>query len=187
MYLKLNTVKNILLLITLGLFVSGCTEEGILGFQEDTVVPLQSTAASTDDSITAKGKNKTFHAVLKGENEVPANNSKAIGGATVSISKDETMIHYKITVANIENVKMAHLHMAPAGQNGGVVVWLYQDEDQPSGSAKGVLVEGDIMAGDVVGGLAGDIEALIEAIRSGNIYVNVHTEQIPSGEVRGQL
>ncbi|NNK61375.1 MAG: CHRD domain-containing protein, partial [Flavobacteriaceae bacterium] len=56
-----------------------------------------------------------------------------------------------------------------------------------SGPANGVLAQGVITAEDVVGALAGDLDALIQAIKDGMIYVNVHTEGIPSGELRGQL
>jgi hypothetical protein len=32
-----------------------------------------------------------------------------------------------------------------------------------------------------------DLEDLLEAMRSGNTYVNVHTSQYPGGEIRGQI
>ncbi len=51
----------------------------------------------------------------------------------------------------------------------------------------GIMVEGDITASDVVGALAGDLDGFIEAIRSGNIYINIHTPPNPGGEIRGQL
>lgn len=127
-----------------------------------------------------------FTTSLKGDNEVPANDSKAAGQAIVKISKDETYIEYKLIVANIDNVIMAHFHLAPAGINGGVVTWLFGVAAPPV-DFNGVLAEGIITAEDVVGSIAGDFEALIEAIRAGNIYVNVHTTEYPGGEIRGQL
>jgi hypothetical protein len=50
------------------------------------------------------------------------------------------------------------------------------------------LAEGTITEDDLVGGLAGEsLEVLIEEIKAGNTYVNVHTSQNPGGEVRGQI
>jgi hypothetical protein len=52
----------------------------------------------------------------------------------------------------------------------------------------GVLARGTITEADLVGPLAGQpLSALVEAIRSGNAYVNVHTVDHPAGEIRGQL
>lgn len=51
----------------------------------------------------------------------------------------------------------------------------------------GILAEGDITGVDLVGALAGNLSGFINAIRNGNIYVNVHTTKYPSGELRAQL
>jgi len=51
-----------------------------------------------------------------------------------------------------------------------------------------LLAEGTITASDLVGPLAGQpLSALIEAMRAGNTYVNVHTVQFPAGEIAGQI
>ena len=52
----------------------------------------------------------------------------------------------------------------------------------------GVLVTGTITAADLVGPLAGQqMSALIDAIRAGNTYFNVHTVVHQPGEIRGQI
>ena len=168
-----HTFKCALMAIAL-LFAFGCSTE--------------STTSEFDTVNNRSNNGYQFNASLKGSSEVPANDSKGTGQAIVRISKDQTKIHYKLITANIENVLFAHFHMAPAGSHGGVVATLYfNDQPQPSGPANGVLAEGYIMAEDVSGALAGDLDALIDAIRNGMIYVNVHTTSIPSGELRGQL
>jgi len=137
----------------------------------------------------ASGRN--FVAQLSGAQEVPANASRARGVATFQLSEDGSELAYRLIVANIENVRMAHIHLAPAGANGPVVAWLYPGGPPPQpipGRTQGVLAEGTITAASLVGPLLGqDLQDLIDEVLAGNTYVNVHTDQFPPGEVRGQI
>ncbi|MBZ0177325.1 MAG: PQQ-dependent sugar dehydrogenase, partial [Candidatus Methanoperedens sp.] len=117
--------------------------------------------------------------------------SSAKGNATFELSDNGTRLHYKIMVENIENVSMAHIHLAPAGVDGPVVAWLYP-EVPPAvlipGRFDGLLVEGNITSINLSGPLAGQpLNALLGAMIKGNTYVNVHTNQYPGGEIRGQI
>lgn len=157
----------------------------MMGCSTDTELP-QDQINEVDASAKAAVQ-FNFTTSLKGDNEVPANDSKATGQAIVKISKDETYLEYKLIVANIDDVRMAHFHMAPAGTNGGVVVWLFGPAD-PTIDVNGILAQGVITEADLTGALEGaSFEDLLDAIRTGNIYVNVHTAEFPGGEVRGQL
>jgi hypothetical protein len=126
-----------------------------------------------------------------GSEEVPANSSAAQGQAMFQLSGDGTTLSYKLIVANIENVTQSHIHLAPAGSNGGIVVWLYPSAPPSQlipGRSQGVLAEGEITSANFVGALAGmSMEDLLGHLRSGNAYVNVHTTQFPPGEIRGQV
>lgn len=139
----------------------------------------------------SRGNSPNFATHLSGEEEVPAVETRAQGQATFKLSKDGDSLSYKLIVANIEDVLMAHIHLAPAGANGGVVAWLYPDGPPGiliPGRFNGVLAEGVITADDLVGSLAGeDLDALIAAFENGMAYVNVHTTENPGGEVRGQI
>lgn len=171
----LNITKSIFLTFIIG-FMGCSTDNEVLDQVKE-----------VDASVKSEVK-FNFTTSLKGDNEVPSNDSKAAGTAIVKISRDETYLEYKLIVANIDDVVMSHFHMAPAGTNGGVVVWLFGKEGPaPAGDFNGVLAEGVITEDDVVGALNGDFQALLDAIRAGNIYVNVHTTEFPGGEVRGQL
>jgi len=134
---------------------------------------------------------KNFRAHLDGASEVPPADTRGRGQATFQVDKDGTAIHYKLIVSNIENVTQAHIHRAPAGVNGPVVVWLYPGEPPAQlieGRTDGILAEGVITAANFVGGLVGEpLESLIELMRTGEVYVNVHTSQFPPGEIRGQI
>jgi hypothetical protein len=152
---------------------------------------FQSQQMGNSGSMQAVHMQRNFRTHLKGENEVPAADTDAQGQATFQVSRDGESINYKLIVANIENVRMAHIHLAPAGENGGVVVWLYPDAPPPQlieGRFQGILAEGIFTADDFVGQLEGaTLEDLIEVIKAGNAYVNVHTDQFPGGEIRGQI
>lgn len=140
---------------------------------------------------TAALGNRTFRTHMTGAEEVPANDSAGQGQAIFQLSRDGMSLSYKIITANIENVTMAHIHLAPAGSNGGVVAWLYPSGPPPQlvpGRSDGVLAQGTITAANLVGALAGQpLSALIDAMESGRTYVNVHTSQFPGGEIRGQI
>ena len=86
---------------------------------------------------------------------------------------------------------MAHIHLAPAGENGPVTVWLYPDGPPPQlieGRFNGVLATGTITDDDLVGPLAGmTVADLVQRLENGMGYVNVHTAQNPPGEIRGQI
>jgi hypothetical protein len=160
--------------------------------KRSTLVFIVTLLALTLLTSTALADNShNFTASLKGGEEVPANDSKAQGQAIFKVSKDGESISYKLIVANIENVSMAHIHLAPAGVNGPVVAWLYPDSPPAQlipGRFDGILAEGTLTAANLVGLLAGQsLDALVDEMASGNAYVNVHTSQFPGGEVRGQI
>lgn len=139
----------------------------------------------------SQGPHENFRTHLTGDEEVPAVETQAQGQAMFKLSADGESLDYKLIVANIDNVLMAHIHLAPAGENGDIVVWLYPDAPPPQlieGRTQGVLAEGTITADDLVGPLEGaSMEDLLDEIRAGNTYVNVHTSEFGGGEVRGQI
>ena len=134
---------------------------------------------------------QNFVAHLSGDQEVPARATLATGEAIFQLSKDGTELSYKLIVANLENVQASHIHLAPVGVNGGVVVWLYPSAP-PSllipGTTNGILAQGVITDANLVGSLAGKTVAdLVNELNAGNAYVNAHTPLYPGGEIRGQI
>jgi hypothetical protein len=133
-----------------------------------------------------------FRTHLTGNEEVPPVDTRAQGQAIFQLSKDGTELSFKLIVANIQNVTQAHIHLGAFGVNGPVVVWLYPAGPPAQlipGRFQGVLAEGVITeATTLFGPLAGQsLSDLLDAIRAGNTYVNVHTSQFPPGEIRGQI
>ncbi len=153
-------------------------------------------------AAVALAASRNFGTHLNGGSEVPVRLTNAQGEARFKLAEDGQSLHYKLNIANIENVFMAHLHLGPAGTAGPIVVWLYPSRPpaQPlPGRTQGTLAEGDITAADLIGPLAGQpFSALLSAIEAGNVYVNVHTNDFvdppntgpgdfPGGEIRGRV
>ena len=154
------------------------------------LVAVSATAATTTiaSSSYAQTIPSTFHAILEGDEEVPPVDSDAKGAAIFRTSNDGTELHYRLIVANIEDVTAAHIHLAPRGENGDIVAFLFDPEEPTEGRTNGVLAEGTITSADLVGPLEGStLSELIDEIEAGNTYVNVHTVDHPSGEIRGQI
>jgi len=153
---------------------------------------LETEELISEDAVLKKAEIPlNFRAHLSPDQEVHEVESQATGQAVFQLSKDGTELSYKLIVANIENVTMAHIHLAPAGVNGGVVAWLYPASAPPQlipGTSNGILAEGTITVSSLVGPLAGQpLSALVDAIKEGRTYVNVHTSAYPAGEIRGQI
>ena len=100
--------------------------------------------------------------------------------------KNEANLEYELKLRRISGLTMAHLHLGPAGSNGPVVVTLFQ---LPSAGGSDAKLDGHgyVSKSSLVGPFAGDWDAFMAALVSGQIYVNVHTAANPAGEIRGQL
>ncbi len=126
-----------------------------------------------------------FTATLVGDEEVPPVTSSAKGWAWVKPMEES--VWYKINVTGIDKVTAAHIHNAKSGENGDVVVTLFK-ADSPTGPKDGSLTEGNFTATDLEGPMKGKaLTDLVDAMKNGETYVNVHTEANPKGEIRGQL
>ena len=123
----------------------------------------------------------TLFAVLAGGNEVSPNGQAAAGdpdgqgSATVILHPTTRTLCYGVLVHGIDTPVAAHIHNAPAGRNGPIVVPLTPPAQGNPGNASGCIANLD--------------PALLAAIEQnpGAFYVNVHTAAFPEGAARGQL
>jgi CHRD domain-containing protein len=157
------------------------------------LLPLIWSCGDDDGGVAAPAT--SFTAALSGTNEVPPVTTPATGSATLTVSGAQ--ITYTVNVTNLQNAVVAHIHVAPAGENGPVRLNLCgtgaPEPDCTSGT--GVLATGT--NGTTVGAPAISFDSLLSAMRTGGAYVNVHTNAAgctpgapgcnPGGEIRGQV
>jgi hypothetical protein len=133
--------------------------------------------------------------------EVPVVSSNARG--TFEATLNGNTVNYRLSWSDLESpVTQAHIHVAQTFASGGISVWLCGTGSGPPfagpagtptcpGSTSGTI-EDSFQASDVVGPTtqgvpAGAFEELLGLMRAGLTYANVHSMNVPGGEIRGQI
>lgn len=134
----------------------------------------------------------SFHIQLVGAQQNPPVTTDAFGRADVRLVDNRTAVLFRVTVCNIANVTMAHIHVGASGKNGPVILFLYHMHDPLFSSVHGchMLSSGTLHPSDLIPNAANGINTwtdFVNALLAGNTYVNVHTSVNPAGEIRGQL
>jgi CHRD domain len=128
--------------------------------------------------VPASAQGRPFSTMLTGAAEVPGpGDPDASGTASLTLNEGQGEVCFELSWAGIDGtVVAAHIHAAPAGVAGPVVVPLFT----------GVALAGTDSASGCVSGVSED---LIKDIRHNpeSYYVNIHSTVFPAGAVRGQL
>lgn len=124
--------------------------------------PLGATAALADEVA--------YGAQLSGANESPSNDSPATGSADMRYDTETRELTWTIEYKDLTGPSIgAHIHgSAPPGTNAGVLI-PFQSAQSP------------------IEGSATLTETQAAALADGKLYVNIHTQKHPGGELRGQL
>ena len=141
---------------------------------------------------TLNGSSSQFRARLNGYEETPAVFTTGRGRFNARLR--DGVIEYVLEYAALEGTttSAAHIHFGQRDVAGGVSAFLCGGGDKPPCPPTAGTVSGEIDAADVIGpasqGIApGEFNELVEAMRDGMTYVNVHTNKHPGGEIRGQI
>jgi len=120
----------------------------------------------------AKPGDKTLRAGMTGAKEAPGpGDSDGKGTARIRLNLEDSAVCWNLRVKDIGKATAAHIHRAPRGIAGPVVVPLSPPR---SGSSSGCTTA--------------DAALIMEILANpGNFYVNVHNAEFPAGAVRGQL
>ncbi len=161
-------------------------------------------AALLAGSASATGGKRNFNVYADGFQEVPA----AIfttGSATLRLrdrgNRFEYRFRFRNLIGNIENSVGAHIHFGRPGINGGILAFVCGtnaltgpaqtpvcvSDGQGNGEIRGVISAEDILAVDEQGFPANDLNAFRSAVRARAVYLNVHTDAFPAGEIRGDF
>jgi hypothetical protein len=156
------------------------------------------TMATSDDD-----DRNSFHATLRGVNETPGPvATDATGSFTATLSADGTTLSYTVTYNNLNaQVTQSHIHFGLPKETGGVMVFLCQTTNGPApatdpgvptcpdtttGTISGTITVANVIGPNSQGITPGvDFNKVIQAMRRGLAYVNVHSTRSPVGEIRG--
>ena len=106
---------------------------------------------------------------LTGGNEVPPVNTTAAGKGSISVADDGT-VSGSVKTTGVTGT-MAHIHVGAAGKNGPVIMPLTQGADGEWTVPAGTKLSAEHL----------------KSYKSGELYVNVHSEANKGGEIRAQL
>lgn len=127
-----------------------------------------------------------FTAGLTGQGESPPLVTEAQGSGEFRLLQSDEMI-YEINVTNIHNLTRAQIHLGKHGLEGPVIATLFST-NFPISYMSGILSRGNLTYADLEGPMKGHkLSDLINLIKSGEVYINILTQENPKGEVRGQI
>jgi hypothetical protein len=164
-----------------------------------TVAAMAASTTAVASAGSSRSGTSTLHERLNGYNEVPvALSTTGDGRFRLRVDDRAQELTYQLSYSNLEGtVTQAHIHFGSVSQAGGISVFLCSNlGNGPAGTqacpAAPATISGTITAVDVIGPAAQGIAAgqfaeLVDAVRAGFTYVNVHTTLFPAGEIRAQL
>lgn len=125
-------------------------------------MPLASSAAFADEVA--------YGAQLSGKNESPSNDSPGTGSVDMRYDTETRELAWTIEYKDLTGPSIgAHIHgAAPPGTNAGVLI--------PFKSPKSPITGSITLT-----------ETQAKSLEDGKLYVNIHSEKHPGGELRGQV
>lgn len=151
-------------------------------------------SVSLISGLAVNRSNESHKAVLSGFDEVPSVSSTGSGELKLKVFEDAEVVEFELSYENLEGTttSAAHIHLGQEGVNGGVMVFFCGGGGMPactdtSGNFSGSFGPGNVLGPAAQGIAAGEFDEVLRALRAGNVYVNVHTNKHPGGEIRGQI
>ena len=112
---------------------------------------------------------QSMKVTLSGSQEVPPVMTSASGVGSIMVAPDGSLSG-TITTTGVEGT-MAHIHEAPMGQNGPVIVPFTKTSDNVWSAPAGAKLT----------------DAQLQSLKNGNLYLHVHSATNKPGEIRAQL
>lgn len=147
-------------------------------------------SGSGSEASAAKSGSETFHARLDAATEVPAPNvGSGAPSGMATFTSNGASISYTVSVTGLSSaLTAAHIHTGPPGVAGPVAVPLSLQAGATEGTAAGQgSFDASAIKGKNADGSPMTMNDLLAAMRAGGLYINVHTVNNKTGEVRGAI
>lgn len=150
----------------------------------------------TISALLAQNVRGVATAHLRSYEEVPALSTPGSGEFVATINAAGTEMNYQLHYSNLQGqVLQSHLHFGQKSVNGGIMIFLCSNLGNGPAGTQACPQEGTIsgvihasnVSGNAQGIVPGELFEIIQGIRGGVVYANVHTDLFPGGEIRGQL
>ncbi len=109
---------------------------------------------------------------MSGDQEVPPVMTAGTGTANIAVNFETGVMVGMVTFSGLSGpATLAHIHEAPIGENGNVVIGL-----EPPAAPSGVIIVSATLSSQ-----------LLDALMNNELYFNIHTMLNQGGEIRGQI
>jgi len=159
-----------------------------------TALALATTLGLVENATTKEDNRARMKADLSGYQEAPPVSTNGSGDFRAQLNYARTELEFELNYEDLSNApgapSAASIQFGQPGVNGGKLADLCggaKPACPATGPVTGTLSAADILAITGQGIIAGDFDAALRAIRSGNTYVNVKTANFVDGEIRGQI
>jgi hypothetical protein len=143
---------------------------------------------------SAADEGTRFRASLVGTQEVPALFVPGSAIFDARVLANDTRIEFELTFEQLTAPPLvAHVHFGQRSVNGAVSFFLCGGGGKPacpastSGTVTGTVVAADVLGPAAQGIAPGNLAGILQMIRAGFGYANMHTPLHPGGEIRGQI
>jgi hypothetical protein len=139
-----------------------------------------------------------FWSALTGQQQIPPVTTDALGYVGLKFQDDRTRLLYIVNAEHIGKVTAVNVYQKDNAQNGTIVLELLHSprklmkeadkmvDKTTEGKTKGTISIGGATKEDLQGQLKGKtLSDLHELMVNGTVYVIIHTEDFPNGEIRG--
>jgi len=144
-------------------------------------------------SFPTPAPQEEFRASLAGANEAPTPVAASGSGTAIFAVTLDTFFAFRLDVVGIDSPTVAHIHDGAAGVPGPIIVTLY------AGPTRGLTYGGALGQDQLTPSRFTQLPAgygatprarfdsLLALMRTGGVYVNVHSRSNPGGHMRGQI
>jgi len=163
--MKLNTKNrfiSFIMMMLVTILMTAC------GDSEDDVGTVK-TSGSQEDLVS-------ISVAINGSQAVPSLQTKPTATGSITVDKNSGNISGSVDVSNLKdnnNVTAMHIHMGKPGETGGPIITFQMEGNDNN---RWMVPENSMLN-------ATDLSMLLQ----GDTYINVHTTEVGSGQIRGQI